>query len=1256
MPPSFRDRAQQTDQDMSRNRRKRWGHTAAPAAGYRQPGNNNSNRSTTSTVGTSGTDQEGYYGPARAGRSMGRGGARSPMTPARAAAIASNQRGQDTTQLVSLTGQRTGGEITSSSQIRDSKGNSTSGTNTISQRLEMQKTTPSEVAEGVLRRIQGIEPTKLTIQDFTTPDSNDGKSILITSLINHVVSLRPELGEAQRARIAAHAAVHHSLYLYEAFMDGDVAIELTKSFLATRPVRLTQEDLCPMDTPYLLIDTELREHLGQLVNTPPSELRRIITPFLQCFYPSDWELLEQTIMKASSETLQELISTPGAIHHFFITSGINCTFAPPQWLSLSAFNAKQGNKSSHSPPQGSQGEDSEDEESVDSRELMHPLREMRIDQAVFDTLPPESQKKQILAVFPTRMASVIPPDVFGHLIVQLSEMSAASIRGAMEPGTFHRLIGHAKKIAIKEAELTPGPQIYFYRFRVQHLGKGYPSWANASASEILNNWIKAWIPMFSASRYTLALSKRPSDRTVAAIDLSTTQDIPTQQTLETYVYDVIRKQGNLHQFDFWIITDCPDITNKGAHSFTRSQEVTLQFQEDIRQAAIWSMKMERLPQGYIPCLFLGNSLLKDDDELIKEEIILRTGFHPKNEGKFIVEWITVSTKTEQVHAMAHCVMVKPEDHQLVSQLCTRLGPIQDVDFPVTAEYQPMVIPPRRGAEMDQELSQAIARHLEYTRALVQVSIRDIPRTNMCYDILHDHGMEMLDPDHDATIAYLLLNGTIVTAAGTRISSPATRVNMDSNRTRIYLHAPRTLARELVVFAQSVYKLLTRWYDKDISQAALDVRDAERAAIAQEREAASNQSEVAGTTSPPGKPTATIATLPTPMAQQQMITVPLDQWNQAIDIMRASAAKMDAILLAMAKMPTVISHRDALDEAVSVITQSMTLQSDLVNNRADTTVLETRRVLAERIQEVNGNVMTVTSTCESLGSRHDHIESSMAQVIQLIGDVTQKLDSHHAGKLILGATQLSTQDEPEYREEQQQRGNKPALLQSDHGANDGGTDYGHGETLTQGPNMVQIESHTQPDEQPALGGSADLQQDSEMDEHNEEDLSGVEINPTADAQDNLETGGGEEQKEDWEKDHELPGSETETERGDSPPYVPLTRCHACNKLDANIEVCDYCEIPHHLECLIQEPNGGTNRYCNECMNSLYGDIQKRSPHPSDNSDLELSESDSSSDRESVTSEFKPTTQTAPQPISDIISQPQNTAPKYSLRDRNKKKSS
>ena len=302
----------------------------------------------------------------------------------------------------------------------------------------MQKSIPSEVMERMLRRLQGIEPTQIKLQDFITQDSNDGKSILLTLMVNFIVALRPELGETQWAWIAAHAAVHHISYLYEAFMDGDVALKLTKSFLATRPVKLAMEELCPMDTPYLIVDTELREYLGQLTVTPPLELRRMITPFLQCFYPSNWEILEQVIRQASVEKLQEFISIPGAIHSFFTTSGTRCTFTPPQWLSLTAFQEKQGERPSYTASQ-SQGTtaDEDDEDSVDSRELLHPLREMRIDQSKF--------KKQILAVFPTRMASVIPADVFGHMIVILSEMSDTLIRGAMEPTAFHKLLGHAKE-------------------------------------------------------------------------------------------------------------------------------------------------------------------------------------------------------------------------------------------------------------------------------------------------------------------------------------------------------------------------------------------------------------------------------------------------------------------------------------------------------------------------------------------------------------------------------------------------------------------------------------------------------------------------------------------------------------------------------------------------------------------------------------------------------------------------------------------
>ena len=401
-------------------------------------------------------------------------------------------------------------------------------------RLEMQKVTPTESMERLLRQIREKDITKLTLEDFTTADTNDGKSILITLLVNFVSTMRPELGEAQRARIVAHAAVHHMEYLHEALQDGDVALELTKSFLATRPVKLGLQDLCPMDTPYLIIDTELRESLGQLTVTPSSELRRLISPFLQCFYPADWEMLEQTVQTVLEGQLQDFISTPGAMHTYFVDSNQNCNFDPPKWISFASLDDTQGTKPPPISPQGVRDDDSDDERSVDSADLLHPLREMRIDQTEFSQLEPETQKKQILAVFPTQMAAVLPADVFGYMIVMLSEMSATSIFGAMDPLTFHRLVRHARRTATKAADLTPAPQIYYYRFRVQHLGRGYNSWANLSASVILRAWIDAWIPLFSASRYTFALIKRPSDRHLEAINLSTSTDTPTTSVLDAY--------------------------------------------------------------------------------------------------------------------------------------------------------------------------------------------------------------------------------------------------------------------------------------------------------------------------------------------------------------------------------------------------------------------------------------------------------------------------------------------------------------------------------------------------------------------------------------------------------------------------------------------------------------------------------------------------------------------------------------------------
>ena len=1226
---------------MPQHHQKRWGAPRSAASGYTNSRDNKRTNHQAPSSGTSGAGRGSYYGPQPTGQGRGSG----PRNPGHAAAIASRQPPRGNTPLQALTGIRSGGGDESNHQ------SGIHGTTNY----EMQKTIPTESMERTLVRLQQKDIQQLTLEDFNTQDLNDGRSILLTLLVNSIIELRPELGEAQRARIAAHAAVHHPTYLHEALFDMDVALELAASFLATRPVKLEINGLCPMDTPYLIEDTKLREYLGQLTMTPTSELRRIITPFLQCFYPSDWELLEQIVRKVSGNILQDFISTPGAMHAYFKAMDQSCTFAPPQWLSLSALQT-EGEK----PPPEKVGQrdddDDEDDDSVDSEDLLHPLREMRIDQMEFNALEPEVQKKKILAVFPTRMASVLPADVFGYMIVMLSEMSANSIQGAMDPRVFQRLTKHAKTTATKAAELTPAPQLYYYRFRVQHLGTGYPSWANKSGSTILRSWIQAWIPLFTASRYTLALIKNPSQRHLHAINLAAPSDIPTPQVLEPYVYDVVRtRQGHIHQLDFWILTECPDINNNGAQSFTRSKSTTAAYQEVVRKAAIWSMKMEKIPQGYVPCIFLGNSLLKDDERLVKEEIILRTGFLPKYQDKFQVEWNTISTKSGQAQTMAHCILAKPEDHQLVSTLCTSLNPIQDVEFPVTAEYQPLIIPLRCGPDEDQELSQAIARHQEYTRGLTQVSIRSLPRTSMCHYIPLDSGMEGIPPQHTASIAYLVLNGKVITDDGTTIPSPVTRVNMDSKRTRLLMHAPKNLAGQLILYARGIYRLLTKWYEDDISQATLDTRDADKIALDRDNNNGSaqqplnNMGSIIDDTGIQVSTTISSTTSPTaPPLQQQMVSVPQDQWNRAVQLLIASAEKMDKILSHMEKMPTIITHKDALDEAVSVITQSLTLNSDLINNRADQTILDTRRTLAERITVVDDHVAQMGTTMES---RHDQIALSMSQVFQRVGDIMSKADRVDL------TTRGQAMDEGD-RDEEQKEGNTDDLQ-----GTKAVVDTRVRDSETEG-NV----SRDTPTPKTTAMSNTDTRRQSETQSENTDhaaDLGG-EVRPADNSEQQVDTEemktsqedsevdfGGEltEPEEDWETKY---ASESDTERETTPTYAPIARCHACNKLDAGIAVCDHCEIPHHLDCLIKDPDGGSNRYCNECIKLLHGEDQKPTSQPNIHSDFELSEPESTTSGGSGDTEFRPTARmpVAKTPIADDTSQPQNTASKYSLRDRKK----
>ncbi len=299
---------------------------------------------------------------------------------------------------------------------------------------EMEKTDSTEVIDHLAQTIFQTDVEDLTIRHFTTSGSADGTSLLLTMVVNQAHHHRPELENTQLARIAAHAISRHPDYLLECLQSKPTATAFFIVALAATPLYLNEQLLCPMDTP-LLLDTTLRERLTCLPTTPSSELRRIITPFLQCFYPGTWDQLELQVQKAPDSLLAAFVSHPGALHQHFQATGSPCPFSPPRWISLSHLFVD-------GTAQDTESEGDKAETTMELPPLLCPLTTMGFTDETFDRLLPEQQKRVTLLVLPTRMANVIPPAEMDCIMSTLSEMADQSIRGALAPHTFNKLLLH----------------------------------------------------------------------------------------------------------------------------------------------------------------------------------------------------------------------------------------------------------------------------------------------------------------------------------------------------------------------------------------------------------------------------------------------------------------------------------------------------------------------------------------------------------------------------------------------------------------------------------------------------------------------------------------------------------------------------------------------------------------------------------------------------------------------------------------------
>jgi len=612
-------------------------------------------------------------------------------------------------------------------------------------------------------------------------------------LVNKSYSIDNTLSDSQLARIAAHAATRHPNQLLLYLSDPDKATKFIDIARTTRPIRMQENTVCPMDTPYLIEDQTLRDQLGQIDSAHPSELRRLITPFLQCFYPGNWEVLEQAVRTLTDEQLPDVISTPGALHQFFLTGDFVCPFSPPRWVSLSHTVWDR------EPPAHWEDEyEEEDEEDADTTDCIHPITELGYTEDEFHALTPEQQRRVVLAKLPTALIEILPQDTIRFVMKELREMATQSIAGALDPLLFHKLIGTAPTRTTTELPSSTTPLTYTYRFRLQHGGKGAPAWTGTSPGEILRRWLLGWVPMFLKSDFTLTLVRQPSDKTPDPIIIMSTLEIPEADALEHYTFDVKMNRTKLIQFDFWFITECADINNNGAQSFARTPALRTINTREVRDSHIWSMKMERLHNGLIPCIMLERSLIRDRDEDIKAELSARACFDTMDAPCFEIEWITIGTTSKSAQIMIKCVLAAPSDHPRVINLWTKNKTLSDQQYPTTSEYRLLILPHPRTPAFDQELNQAIARHCSYLQALTHTVLVRLPPTNPNEITPAATLMSGMPPGPNRfTMTYLLRHGLLELQDGTTLASPVVRVNTDQKGTRLYLYGAKSNADKLL---------------------------------------------------------------------------------------------------------------------------------------------------------------------------------------------------------------------------------------------------------------------------------------------------------------------------------------------------------------------------------------------------------------------------------------------------------------------------
>ena len=672
-----------------------------------------------------------------------------------------------------------------------------------------QQLCPSSQIHDLARAVHHHPTTSWRLEDFRTPSSSDGTSVLVSLLVDFIATtIHPHISLSQQLSVAQLATVTAPARLLQMLSSPTEANNFTDWALlpSTTLPPILERLLCPNQTPDLIQNKHTRARIHE-----PSLLRgdriHILSCFIACFYPASLGTSMTELLK--SLTTDELIAynnTPGLFCQKMRLRNRRLVFAPPKWYRLSIDS--RGASFTTSVATLAPSQICPSPESIDLMTIT--INEIR-------ALPFPEQRTTFIAALPRLLEGLTTPAGLTEAILRVNAATAAELRSYTHLDTFIQTFLPTLEPILDSTAIgthADDPPLYTYNLSLRHTTpshRGAAAHWSSPPEEIYKLWIEAAYTLLAENQHRLVVIHSPFDRIQDDREIFPNRMI-SANSLQFYTYNV-RSPRRLQNFDIWVKTTCPHLADLKFAG--RMGQGSMKYISLMTESAIWVDIHTQFQEGVLPCIMLGQSIPTDPDGVISHEIIdrLKTAGISLDPDLTYTTSCIVSNSAGRAATPVKCIMTRTTDIHQIQEAFARL-PLQTpntrhlVTWAFT--FTPILYP--LDDKADGVLTEAIIKQQEFMANITKTNLLGFQNIDP-FAFTPQYTQDSLSAEkisNNQCLAALLLLGKAVALDGSPTASPILKVSTNEGGTRIFLTAFKKDATLLLSHTADLISLMPVW--------------------------------------------------------------------------------------------------------------------------------------------------------------------------------------------------------------------------------------------------------------------------------------------------------------------------------------------------------------------------------------------------------------------------------------------------------------